>query len=75
MTDTIETKPFYASMGIWGGAIAGASVLFGFFGVTIDAETQRVIATEAVALITAAGTVIGSVLAIWGRIRAVKRIG
>jgi uncharacterized membrane protein len=75
MTNMTESKPWYASMGVVGGAIAGASAIFGFFGVTIDAETQRVIASEAVALVTAAGTVIGSALAIWGRIRAVKRIG
>jgi hypothetical protein len=69
-----DSKPWYASMGIWGGIISAASILGGFFGITVDAETQRVIASEAVALVTAAGTVIGSALAIWGRFRATKTI-
>lgn len=68
----METKKWYESSGMWGGLIALVSaVLAPVLGVTLDAALQADITSAVVA----GGGVVGSLLAIWGRIRATKTIG
>lgn len=70
-----ETKSWYASKGVWGGIIALASVIAGFFGVQIDESTQAVIVDQITGSAAAVGVIAGAVTAIWGRLAANKQIG
>lgn len=70
-----ETKAWWASKGVIGGAIAAACTIAALFGVQIDAATQQVVVDQAMAAIVAGVNLVGAVLAIWGRLSAVKRIG
>lgn len=68
-------KPWYASRTIWGAGIAGASVLGGIdFGFQLDPETQRVVADQATAFVTAGAALAGTLLAIYGRFKAAKTV-
>lgn len=65
-----DTKSLFASKAIWGGAVAllaGGATLLGY---TVDAESQASI----VNLITGAASLVGGLMAVWGRITATKRI-
>lgn len=74
MDDMKETKPAYLSRGVIGGVVAVGAVVAGLFGYEVDADTQAVVVDQGVAIATAVATVVGGVLAIWGRIKATKRI-
>lgn len=66
-----ETKKWYASRTVWGGLIAfAAAVIAPMAGVTIDAVLQG----DMVDVAVAGGGVIGSLIAIWGRLKASKTI-
>ena len=65
-----STKSFLASTTVWGGLVAVAAAILGFFGYTI-AEADQAAIVDAVA--SAAG-LIGGLIAIVGRVRASKRI-
>ena len=67
----VEFKSALASRGVWGGGIAVLAGVVGFLGYTISAADQRSI----IDLIENAAALIGGALAIYGRIRATKRIG
>ena len=67
----VEFKSALASRGVWGGGIAVLAGAVGFLGYTISAADQRSI----IDLIENAAALIGGALAIYGRIRATKRIG
>lgn len=71
----IETKAWWQSKGVIGGAIAAACTIAGFFGVQVDPATQAVIVDQAMAGVIAAVNLVGAALAIWGRLSAQKRIG
>lgn len=66
-----ETKSALTSRAVWGGVLAMAAPLAGWLGYTVSSADQAEIA----ALVSAAISVIGGALAIWGRIKATKRIG
>lgn len=66
-----DVKSWLASRAVWGGIIAVLSALAGLFGYTV-AETDQVALVEAIAGI---GAAVGGVIAIWGRIKATKKIG
>lgn len=69
-------KPWYQSRTIIGAAITGGSVLGGLaFGLSLDAETQRVLADQATTWIIATTMLGGTVLTIVGRVKAEKAIG
>ncbi|WP_264047520.1 hypothetical protein [Methylobacterium flocculans] len=69
-------KPWYQSRTIIGAGIMGGSVLGGLaFGLTLDAETQRVLADQVTTWIIATSMLGGTVLAIVGRFKAEKAIG
>ncbi len=68
-------KPWWASRTIWGAGIAGASVLGGIaFGFQLDPETQRVVADQATAFVTAGVALLGTLLAIYGRVKASRTV-
>lgn len=72
MADAKLSKPWYASVGVWGGLVAIAAPLVGaLFHVTIsDADMASI--TDA---LTGIGTAIGGLLAVYGRVRATHTIG
>lgn len=65
-----DTKKWYESRGVIGGIIVLAATIGGFFGYTIDQETQG----QLVDMIMAGITAVGGIVAIWGRVRANKTI-
>jgi uncharacterized membrane protein len=70
-----ESKAWYASKGVWGGVLAVASVVGGYFGVKLDEATQTVIVDQITGAASAIGIIVGAVTAIYGRIAATKQIG
>jgi uncharacterized membrane protein len=68
MEDT--TKKWYESRGVIGGVIVLAATVGGFFGYTVSAEEQNLLVELILALVTAAGGIVG----ICGRVRANKQI-
>ena len=69
-----ETKKWYESKTIWGGVITLLAVLLSFLGIQIDEQTKQVLINETTAFASAAAALIGSLLTIYGRIKAEKRI-
>ena len=65
-----QTEKWYQSRGVWGGLIAVVAGIAALFGLTISAEVQ----VEVVDLLIALGPVIGGALALYGRLKATKRI-
>lgn len=68
---TATTKKWFESKAIWGGIIALLAAIAGAFGYAVDADTQ----TNIVELVTVIGTGLGGLLAIFGRIKAEKKVG
>lgn len=66
-----DSKRWWESKGVWGGLIAIAAAIGGLFGYDVTADDQTAI-IEAVAGIAG---IAGALIAIWGRVRARKRIG
>lgn len=67
-----DTKPWYASTGVWGGIIAVLTPLIGaFFHMTVSSADSAALA-DALAGI---GTAIGGILAVYGRVTATTQIG
>lgn len=64
------TKPALQSTGVWGGIIAVLAGVAGLFGYSIS-EADQATLTQVIA---SAGATLGGVIAIWGRIRATKKI-
>lgn len=69
-----ETKPWWASKTILGAIVMAATIVLGFFGVTIDETTKAVILSQTDALITAGAGLFGTLLIIYGRVKATKAI-
>lgn len=70
----METKKWYQSKAVWGGIIAVASGVLGIFGKQIDPATQEFLSQSAVEIATTITTIVGGILAIYGRMRANKVI-
>ena len=68
--NSTETKPALQSSGVWGGIIAVLAGIAGLFGYSIT-EADQATLTQAIASV---GALFGGAYAIWGRIRATKRI-
>lgn len=66
----MDEKVWWQSKGVWGSLIAVAAGIAGAFGFNIDSAGQEVIASSVVAI---AGAV-GGLIALWGRIRAEKKL-
>lgn len=72
----IDDKAWYMSKGVWGGVIAFLGVIATrFFGIQINADDQIIITNYLVTGIGQGAAMIGGLLAIWGRIKATKKIG
>jgi len=65
-----ENKKWYESKTIIASIVVVAATVGGFFGYTIDQDTQD----RAVDLALAGVAVIGNIVAIWGRVKASKAI-
>ncbi len=66
-----DAKSFFASKTIWGGLIALAASIAAVWGYSISPNDQ----SQIVELITGIGGMIGSMLAIYGRVVATRKIG
>lgn len=72
----MDTKPWYASKGIWGGIISVVALIVGIFGVEgLTPEVQSAIVDNLVVVASGVGTLIGTVLGIYGRLKATSAIG
>ena len=69
-----QTKKWYESKTIWGAIITLASIGLGMLGVQIDEQTKQVLINEFSALASLVGSIVGTLLAIYGRIKAEKKI-
>lgn len=65
-----DTKPWYSSRTILGSLIAVAAALAGVVGISIDQDTQSMMVDAILQIVTVGG----SILAIFGRLSADKRI-
>lgn len=74
MPNENETKAWWQSKAIIGGVVSIGAVAAGLFGYDVDADTQKVIVDEGVAIGSAVAALVGGVMAIWGRIKATKAI-
>jgi len=70
-----NTKPWYASKTVWGGIVAAAAGVASLAGYELSPDTQAFLADQAVAIATSVATIVGGVLAIYGRLNAKKKIG
>ncbi len=70
-----QTKSWYASTTIWGGAVAAVAGVAGIFGYSITPADQAALSDsigQVVTLVTSVSALGGGLLAIWGRVRASK---
>lgn len=65
-----ETKSWYMSKTVWGGLIAVVAGAAGAFGYTIAPDDQA----QIVDAVVAAATVVGGLLAVFGRVKASKAV-
>lgn len=63
-------KPWYVSRGVWGGLITIICMVLGVFGYAISPEETE----QLVLALTAIGGAIGSVVGIYGRVKAKERL-
>jgi hypothetical protein len=73
-----DRKPWWRSLGVWGNIIAILATCGGFFGFTLTADDQRVVADVAVRgadVVIGAVALLGELAGLWGRLRASRRIG
>jgi hypothetical protein len=66
-----DTKPWYLSRGVIGSVVAIAAGAAAVFNYQIDASLQAGITEEILGI----GSLVGGALALWGRIRASRKIG
>ena len=64
-----ETKPWYASRGVWGGLVAAGAGIAGVLGYTITPSDQAAV----LELVVAVGGAVGGMVAMLGRVQA-KRV-
>lgn len=70
MSDKYETKTLFASKTVWGGIVALLAGIAGIFGYSIQTEDQ----IAAIEVGTALASAVGGGIAIYGRIKATKKI-
>jgi hypothetical protein len=73
-----QTKSAVASTGVLGGVVALVAGVAGFFGYVLSPEDTAAVAGQAESIYNAVVGVtaaIGGLLAVWGRVKATKKIG
>ena len=65
-----DTKPWYASLTVWGAIVSVAASALALFNIHLDAQAQ----SDLRDLLLAASTLAGGAVALWGRLRASRRI-
>jgi hypothetical protein len=65
------TKPWYASAGVWGALVTLASSVLALLKVEVDPQVLGHVREGVLAL----ATLVGGAVALWGRVRATRRIG
>lgn len=68
------TKPWWQSRGVVGPIVAILAVAGGWLGVDVDASTQAYVIDQTIAAVSAAGVLVGAVMGIIGRLRAIRAI-
>ncbi len=66
-----DSKPWYASKGIWGGVIAVLAAVLGAFGYTVGPEDMQQLSVIGASI----GGSIGGVIGVIGRVKATKTVG
>ena len=66
-----ESKPWYQSKTLWGGAVAVGAAIGGVFGLPLDPATQQGL----VEVLCVLGGGVGGLLAIIGRLQAQHKVG
>ena len=66
----IEEKKWYVSKSVLGGVVAVIASVFGIFGTSFDVGTQA----QVVDIVIAVSGAVGGALAIYGRIKATKKV-
>lgn len=66
-----QVKSWFQSKAVWGGVLAFLGAVLGYFGIDFAAADQA----EAVEFVSQLAAAVGGLLAIWGRVKAEKRIG
>jgi hypothetical protein len=75
MLDATQTKSLLTSRTFWGAAVAAGAGIAAISGHAISAEDQSVFVNNAVDIATGVATVVGAAIAIYGRLKATKKIG
>lgn len=65
-----DNKVWWQSKSVWGSIVAVLAGVAGAFGLNIDGAGQEIIATSIVGIVGA----VGGLIALWGRIRADKKL-
>lgn len=68
------TKSWWQSRGVVGPLVAILAVGGGWLGVDVDASTQGYLVDQTVAALTALGVLVGAIVGIYGRLKAVRAI-
>jgi len=67
-----DTKPWYASTGVWGSVVAiGAGLVGTVWGINVTEADQTAIVTGVTTIVGG----IGGMIALWGRLRAKTKVG
>ena len=69
-----DSKAWYLSKTLWGAIVTVASFALSLLHVHIDPQTQQVLINQTYATVTAIGELAGTVLVVYGRIKAKKKI-
>lgn len=73
----LETKPWWASMGVWGSLVTVVASFAGIAGYTIGPDDQAAIVAgvgKAVTIGMDSVALFGGLVSLWGRVRASKKI-
>jgi 4-amino-4-deoxy-L-arabinose transferase-like glycosyltransferase len=65
------TKPWYASSGVWGAIVTLVSSVLALLKFEVDPQLLEDVREWVLAL----ATLVGGAVALWGRVRATRRIG
>jgi FtsH-binding integral membrane protein len=70
----MDSKAWYESKSVWGGIVSVLAGVAALVGHALSPQTQAALTDNGVAIATAVATIVGSALAIYGRLKADKVI-